>query len=177
MRDPACAAAAHGLRTRGLALSEPGHTPRLRSPDGRLRRLRCTRGSNSVPPDDHTSSRSPDGRYVAFVHQGLNPSAAFSVPRPGGQPARHLRALAPDADWSRRIVWSPDSRTVGFVINEQRLGLFDTATASDIATLTLVKADGYPGSEEGAPSRSPATVSSPSIAIAGRPCCCRPGRV
>jgi len=37
---------------------------------------------------------------------------------------------------------------VGVVINEQRLALFDTATASEIAILTLVKADGYPGSEE-----------------------------
>ena len=37
---------------------------------------------------------------------------------------------------------------MGFVINEQRLALFDTATASEIAILTLVKADGHPGSEE-----------------------------
>jgi hypothetical protein len=101
-------------------------------------------------PRTHTSSRSPDGRYVAFVHQGLNPDPPDDhlYLGPVGQPARYLRALAPDADWSRAIVWSSDSRTVGFVINEQRLALFDTATASEIAILTLVKADGYPGSEE-----------------------------
>ena len=101
-------------------------------------------------PRTHTSSRSPDGRYVAFVHQGLNPDPPDDhlYLGPVGQPARYLRALAPDADWSRAIVWSPDSRTVGFVVNEQRLALFDTATASEIAILTLVKADGYPGSEE-----------------------------
>jgi hypothetical protein len=101
-------------------------------------------------PRTHTSSRSPDGRYVAFVHQGLNPDPPDDhlYLGPVGQPARYLRALAPDADWSRAIVWRPDSRTVGFVINEQRLALFDTATARAIATLTLVKADGYPGSEE-----------------------------
>ena len=87
---------------------------------------------------------------MAFVHQGLNPDPPDDHPYlgPVGQPARYLRALAQDADWSRAIVWSPDSRTVGFVINEQRLALFDTATASEIAILTLVKADGYPGSEE-----------------------------
>jgi hypothetical protein len=101
-------------------------------------------------PRTHTSSRSPDGRYVAFVHQGLNsdPPDDHLYLAQVGKPARYLQALAPDADWSRAIVWSRDSRTVGFVINEQRLALFDTATASAIATLTLVKADGYPGSEE-----------------------------
>ena len=101
-------------------------------------------------PRTHTSSTSPDGRYVAFVYQGLNPDPPDDhlYLGPVGQSARYLRSLAPDADWSRAIVWSPDSRTVGFVINEQRLALFDTATAKEIATLTLVKADGYPGSEE-----------------------------
>jgi hypothetical protein len=101
-------------------------------------------------PRTHTTSRSPDGRYVGFVHQGLNsdPPDDHLYLAKVGHPARYLRTLAPDADWSRAIVWSPDSRTVGFVINEQRLAVFDTATASEIAILTLVKADSYPGSEE-----------------------------
>ena len=101
-------------------------------------------------PRTHTSSRSPDGRYEAFVHQGLNsdPPDDHLYVSLAGRPPRYLRSLAPDSDWSRTIIWSPDSRTVGFLINEQRLALFDTATASEIATLTLVKADGYPGSEE-----------------------------
>jgi hypothetical protein len=101
-------------------------------------------------PRTHTSSRSPDGRHLAFVYQGLNPDppADHLYLGPVNRSARHLRALAPDADWSRTIVWSSDSRMVGFVINEQRLALFDTASAREIATLTLVKADGYPGSEE-----------------------------
>lgn len=106
--------------------------------------------AHDLLPRTHTSSRSPDGRYVAFVHQKLNPDPPDDhlYLGPVGHPARYLRALAPDADWSRAIVWSPDSRTVGFVINEQRLALFDTATAREIAILPLVKADGYPGSEE-----------------------------
>jgi hypothetical protein len=101
-------------------------------------------------PRTHTSSRSPDGRYMAFVHQALNsdPPDDHLYLGPVGQHARYLRALAPDMDWSRAIVWSPDSRTVGFVINEQRLALFDTATAGEIGILTLVKADGYPGRDE-----------------------------
>jgi hypothetical protein len=119
-------------------------------------RFRCPFRHRRLPdgarflPRTHTSPRSLDGRYAAFVHQGLNPDPPGDhlYLGPAGQSARYLRALAPDADWSRAIVWSPDSRTMGFVINEQRLALFDTATASEIAILTLVKADGYPGSEE-----------------------------
>src|SRR5262245_38041060 len=81
--------------------------------------------AHDLLPRTHTTSRSPDGRYVAFVHQGLNPDPPDDhlYLGPVGQPARYLRALAPDADWSRAIVWSPDSRKVGFVINEQRLAL------------------------------------------------------
>lgn len=47
-------------------------------------------------------------------------------------------ALAPDQDWSRTIVWSPDSRKVGFVINDERLALFDTSTFELDAMLLLV---------------------------------------
>ena len=106
--------------------------------------------ANDLLPRTHTTSQSPDGRYVAFVYQALNPDPPDDhlYLRPVGQSARYLRSLAPDADWSRAIVWSPDSRTVGFVINEQRVALFDTATARELARLTLVKADGYPGTEE-----------------------------
>jgi hypothetical protein len=47
-------------------------------------------------------------------------------------------ALAPDQDWSRTIVWSPDSRRVGFVINDERLAVFDTSTCELDAMLLLV---------------------------------------
>ncbi|AMY06906.1 hypothetical protein LuPra_00068 [Luteitalea pratensis] len=47
-------------------------------------------------------------------------------------------ALAPDADWSRAIVWSPDSRKVGFVINDQRLAVYDTRSFELEAMLLLV---------------------------------------
>jgi hypothetical protein len=41
-------------------------------------------------PRTHTTSRSPDGRYVAFVHQGLNPDPPDDhlYLGPVGQPAR-----------------------------------------------------------------------------------------
>jgi hypothetical protein len=101
-------------------------------------------------PRTHTTSTSPDGRYYAFVRQHLNPDPPddhlYIAARPGAP--RHVMALAPDADWCRTILWTPDSRTVGFLINEQRLALFDVRRMALISTVTLVKADGYPGSEE-----------------------------
>jgi hypothetical protein len=51
-------------------------------------------------------------------------------------------------DWCRSIFWSPNSRIVGFLINEQRLAVFDVATGSLIQMRELVKADRYPGSQE-----------------------------
>jgi hypothetical protein len=37
---------------------------------------------------------------------------------------------------------------VGFLVNEQRLAVFDVRTATLSATLVLVNTDRYPGSEE-----------------------------
>jgi hypothetical protein len=63
-------------------------------------------------PRTHTASTAPDGRTRAFIRQHLNPDPPddhlYLVP-PDGSP-QHLMALAPDQDWSRTIVWSPDSR-------------------------------------------------------------------
>jgi hypothetical protein len=36
--------------------------------------------------------------------------------------------LAPDADWCKTIIWTLDSRKVGFVIADDRLAVFDVAT-------------------------------------------------
>ncbi len=55
--------------------------------------------------------------------------------------------LAPDADWCHSIIWTSDSLTVGFLIRDQQLAVFDAATAEQVAMLPLVKADGYPGSQ------------------------------
>ena len=106
--------------------------------------------AHDLLPRTHTMSTSPDGRHVAYVYQQLNPDPPDDhlYLGPSKRQARRLMSLAPDADWCRTIVWSPDSRTVGFVINEQRLAVFDTATGSLTARLVLARADGYPGSEE-----------------------------
>jgi hypothetical protein len=106
--------------------------------------------AHDLLPRTHTTSTSPDGRYYAFVRQHLNvdPPDDHIYLGTAGRSARRIMSLAPDADWCRAILWTPDSRTVAFLINEQRLALFDTRTLSQIATVTLVDADGYPGSQE-----------------------------
>jgi len=96
--------------------------------------------ASDLRPRTHTVSTAPDGRTQAFVRQHLNPDPPddhlYLVP-PDGNP-RHLMALAPDQDWSRTIVWSPDSRRVGFVIDDQRLAVFSTSTFELVAMLLLV---------------------------------------
>jgi len=55
--------------------------------------------------------------------------------------------LAPDSDWCRTIVWTNDNRKVGFLIRDQRLAVFDSATGEHVAFVQLVLANGYPGSQ------------------------------
>jgi hypothetical protein len=101
-------------------------------------------------PRTHTTSTSPDGRSYAFVRQHLNPDPPddhLYIGRVGG-PATHVLALAPDADWCRTIIWTPDSQTVGFLVSDQRLALFNVRTMELIAMTVLVVPDGYPGSQE-----------------------------
>ena len=106
--------------------------------------------SRDFLPRTHTTSRSPDGRFYAFVRQHLNPDPPDDHLYVGllGGPAKQVLALAPDADWCRTIIWTPDSQTVGFLVSEQRLALFNARTMRLIATAVLVAADGYPGSQE-----------------------------
>jgi len=91
-------------------------------------------------PVTHTLARSPDGRHTASVYR------AFSIDPPDdhlylssdGRRETELMALAPDMDWCQTIVWAADSRHVGFLINEQRLAVFDAATGEHTAMLVLV---------------------------------------
>jgi hypothetical protein len=90
-------------------------------------------------------STSPDGRTHAFVRQHLNsdpPDDHLYIVPPDGI-ARHVMALAPDRDWCRAIVWSPDNRRVGFAVNDERLAVFDTSTLELEAMLLLVTDDSH----------------------------------
>lgn len=99
-------------------------------------------------PRTHTTSPSPDGRHTAYVRQGFSvdpPDDHLYLGATGGT-TKLLMNLAPDADWCRTIIWSTDSRKVGFLIRDQQLAVFDSATYEHIAMLPLAVADGYPGS-------------------------------
>ena len=90
-------------------------------------------------PRTHTTAVAPDGQTRAFVRQHLNPDPPddhLYIARPG-EPAREVMALAPDQDWCRAIVWSPDSRKVGFLINDRQLALYDARSFGLEAMLIL----------------------------------------
>ena len=97
--------------------------------------------AHDLLPRTHTVSTSPDQRLQAYVRQHLNSDPPddhlYLVPPEGA--ARHLLALAPDSDWSRAIVWSPDSRKVGYVVNDERLAVFNTSTFELEAMVILVR--------------------------------------
>ena len=97
-------------------------------------------GGCGLLPVTHTLARSPDGRHTASVYR------AFSIDPPDdhlyfssdSRREAELMALAPDMDWCQTIVWAANSRHVGFLINEQRLAVFDAATGEHTAMLVLV---------------------------------------
>lgn len=100
-------------------------------------------------PRTHTVSTSPDGNAQAWVRQGFSidpPDDHLFLKHPGGAITK-LLDLAPDADWCHTIIWTRDSTRVAFLITENRLSVFDTASAEHLAEMVLVSIDGYPGSE------------------------------
>lgn len=99
--------------------------------------------AQDVLPRTHTTSVAPDGLTRAFVRQHLSPDPPddhLYIVRPGER-AQEVMALAPDADWSRAIVWSPDSRKVGFVVNDRQLAVYD-ARSFDLEAMLILVSDG-----------------------------------
>lgn len=77
---------------------------------------------------------SPDGRYVAFVknHPNIDPYDQSLWLRPAeGSPVR-LARVPPDAWWCDRIVWSADSRRVGFVVSDAIVHVYDATTRARV---------------------------------------------
>ena len=101
-------------------------------------------------PRTHTVAVSPDGKYTAYVRQHFNndPPDDHLYLRSAGGHSRRLMDLAPDSDWCTTIIWTRDSRRVGFLIRDQRLAIFDAASGTLAGTAVLVVPDGYPGSQE-----------------------------
>lgn len=95
--------------------------------------------ARDILPRTHTTAVAPDGQTRAFVRQHLNsdpPDDHLYIARPGER-AREVMALAPDQDSCRAIVWSPDSRKVGFLINGRQLALYD-ARSFDLEAMLIL---------------------------------------
>ncbi len=92
-------------------------------------------------PRTHTRSVSPDGRHTAIVRQALNNDPPddhlFLISK--GRATRKLMDLAPDADWCQSIIWTPDSRKVGFIVSDVRVAVFDVQTQHLDAIVPLIQ--------------------------------------
>ena len=82
----------------------------------------CTREQLGVPRTP-VSVTSPDGQFVAFVrnHPNLDPPSQSIWLGAIGRSATKLKTLGPDSDWCNTIVWSSDSSTVSYLVQDARL--------------------------------------------------------
>ena len=98
------------------------------------------------------SSRSPDGRYLAYVENHLSidpPNQSLrlaSTERSLAAAWNHvkLRQLGEDSESCTAIAWSPSGRHVAFVINESQVVTYEARSARLVGEIDLVDRDGYP---------------------------------
>jgi hypothetical protein len=98
-------------------------------------------------PRTPAAAVSPDGRFMASVHNHPNPDPPSQSIWFGtvGRPQTRLQTLAPDADWCNQIVWSSDSSTVSYLIQDVRLVTVDARSAAIVSTTRLTDWKGeYP---------------------------------
>lgn len=82
----------------------------------------CTREQLGLPRTP-VSATSPDGRFVAFVrnHPNVDPPSQSIWLEAIGHSATKLKTLGPDSGWCHTIVWSSDSSTVSYLVQDARL--------------------------------------------------------
>lgn len=93
------------------------------------------------------SAISPDGRWVALVrnHPTIDGPEQSIWLGPADGTARQLRRLAPDAEWTTAIVWSADSRRVGFVTMDAVIDVYDSSGPTRVASGYVRRPNtGYP---------------------------------
>jgi hypothetical protein len=93
------------------------------------------------------SAVSPDGRFIASVrnHPNLDPPSQSIWLGPVKGSATRLKTLGPDSDWCNVIVWSPDSSTVSYLVQDARLITVDAHSARIISEKWLTDWKGeYP---------------------------------
>ena len=90
-------------------------------------------------PRTPVSATSPDDTHIAVVrnHPDIDPPSQSIWVGPRDGIARRIAQLAPDLDWCNMIVWSPDSSTVAFLIQDVRLITVDAATQIVISDKSL----------------------------------------
>jgi hypothetical protein len=103
----------------------------------------CTREQVGLPRTP-VSGTSPDGRFVAFVrnHPSFDPpSQSIWLGAIGGSVTK-LKTLGPDSDWCNTIVWSSDSSTVSYVVQDARLITADAHAVRIVSEKWLTDWDG-----------------------------------
>jgi hypothetical protein len=108
----------------------------------------CTREQMGLPMTP-VSAKSPDGRHIAFVrnHPSIDPPAQSLWLSSKGRSSRKIKSLGEDVDRCNKIVWSADSSTVSFLIQDARLITVDASSGLVVSELWLTKRrDGFPPS-------------------------------
>lgn len=96
------------------------------------------------------SQTSPDGSVTAFVTDTQapwldGPADSLWLSRAAGERPVLLAKLGEDQDWCHDIRWTPDGRTVGFLITQRHLWLYSAFPAHPLREVDLVPmARGYP---------------------------------
>ena len=81
-------------------------------------------------PRTQASAISPDANHIAFVrnHADIDPPSQSIWVGKQGSTTRLIKRLGSDSDWCNTIVWSPDSSTVAFLIQDAHLIAVDAAS-------------------------------------------------
>ena len=84
---------------------------------------------------------SPDGRHRATVHNHWTidpPDQSLWID------GRMIKRLGADIDWCNKVVWSADSSTAAFLVQDARLIAVDADSGAIVADRWLVDHAGYP---------------------------------
>jgi hypothetical protein len=89
---------------------------------------------------------SPDGAFRVSVrnHRSFDPPDRSLWLQPRAGEDRLIRRLGGDGDWCRTIVWSADSSTVAFLVQDARIVVVHAATGMVLAEHWLVDPNGNP---------------------------------
>ena len=100
----------------------------------------CSREQLGLPRV-HLEVASPDGEAAAIVrnHFEIDPPSQSLWLRPPVGKAVQLQRLGADQDWCNTIVWSADSTTVAFLVQDARLVVVDATDQQVIFEAWLVE--------------------------------------